>query len=91
MNDPITAWVLQVYLRDRGFYLWLGPSVAIYGGFSARIERYAMTQGRVPIAHADAETVQDAARQAAEQICDLSSFEQWRAEWEQHAMVDEEK
>jgi hypothetical protein len=85
MNDPMTAWVLQVYLRDRGFYLWLAPSAAVYGGFQARVERYDMFHGLTPIARADAETIQDAARQAAEQVCDLSGFEAWRAEWEEKA------
>ena len=34
-NIPIDAWVLQVYMRDKGCYLWIGPSIELYGGFAA--------------------------------------------------------
>lgn len=91
MNDPITAWVLQVYLRDRGIWLWLGPSHEIYGGFAARIERYRVFSGYFLTAHADAQHVQDAARQAAEQLEGFSwdDFSAWRAEWEKGALVED--
>lgn len=87
MNDPMTAWVLQVYLRDRGLYLWLAPSSAITGGFQARVEKYDMFRGYVVIAHEDAETIQGAARLVAAQTCDLSGFEAWREEWEREACL----
>lgn len=89
VNLPIDAWTLQVYLRDRGLYLWLGPSDCVYGGFAAYVERYHMMAGRVRITDVvHATTVQDAARMAAEQACDLSGFEAWRESWEQHAVVE---
>jgi hypothetical protein len=89
MNDPLTAWTLQVYLRDRGLYLWLAPSRAVYGGWQALVERYDMIVGYHAVAQADAETVQDAARRAAESVCDLSGFAAWRERWEQRALVEE--
>lgn len=83
MNDPLTAWVLQVYLRDKGLYMALKPSNWIYGGFTASIEQYdLMRGGYVRLAEVHSNTVQDAAFQCAEQVADISDFETWRTAWE---------
>lgn len=92
-NDPMTAWVLQVYLRDFGLYLWTGPSTHIYGGFAAYVARRG-TLVLTETHHAD--TIQEAATAATTEALslvgrDLSEFPAWRERWEARACIDEEE
>lgn|SRR5262245_28017987 len=89
VNEPISAWAIMVCLRDAGLYLWLGPSAEIYGGFAARVERYQMFVGYVRLAEADAETIQEAAWRAAEQVIDMTGFLEWYPQWKARAFVAE--
>lgn len=89
----MTAWVLQVYLRDFGLYLWTGPSTHIYGGFAAYVARRG-TLVLTETHHAD--TIQEAATAATTEALslvgrDLSEFPAWRERWEARACIDEEE
>jgi hypothetical protein len=88
VNEPISAWAIMVYLRDLGFYLWLGPSAQIYGGFAARIEKYTSFSGYFLHASTDAETIQEAAWKAAEQVTDMAGFLEWYPRWKRSAFVE---
>lgn len=89
VNFPVEAWALQVYLRDRGVHLWLGPSREVIGGFSAVVEGWRELRYTRLVEPVHAATIQDVARQAAAQVCDLSGFAAWFEAWDKTNCIDE--